>query len=122
MRSIFCRVIKVPPVGSELRLCYTAARGGRTEAVYKVRSQTMIPTEYDDNDSVTVQGIDRPPTAEEIADGLSSAIGSQWTGELFSCKARRDEIVITCGHDDISFYPMHNGTVEAGREYLQVEY
>ena len=110
MRTIFCRVLKVPKDGDELRLFYTGSRGGMTEAAYKVR------------DKAPVGGNSEPMTVEEVAQGLANAIGGSWTGELFSCRVRGDEIVITCGHDDITFHPMHNGTEAAGREYLQVEH
>ncbi len=145
MRTVFCRVLKVPAKGDELRLFYTTSHGGMTEASYRVKNSDFYRTVSDEEAALAetdgrkvdryVPGPDdedRTPVnylilnekeqCELIARKLSESIGGQWTGELFSCRVRSDEIVITCSQDDITFHPMHNGTEAAGREYLEVEH
>ena len=145
MRTVFCRVLKAPFPGDELRLCYTTAHGGMTEAAYLVKKSDFyrvvsdaeastaevdgrkvdryVPGPDDeDRTPVNYLLLSEPEMREAIASKLSEAIGRQWTGELFACKVRRDEIVITCSQDDIKFFPMRNGAEAAGREYLEVEH
>jgi hypothetical protein len=56
-----------------------------------------------------------------IAKRLAEQIGNVWAGEMFSAKSRGPEVVITCDHDSIEFYPMLNGVEPLGREIIEVE-
>ena len=137
MKTVFCRVIGSPAPGDDLRICYTAPRGGRTEAAYAVvKADFWRPL----NEGETVAGRetwtlqpdpDVPPdvrvrctdeeVAEKVATKLADMISRQWKGEMFGVKVRKNEVILTCAHDDVTFYSMLNGTEAAGRLVLEVE-
>jgi hypothetical protein len=138
MKSVFCQVLAAPKDGDELRICYThKARGGMTEAAIKIGrdhfwrqlkegeqagKREVWNFQPDPNVPVTVfVAMTESETCTAIAASLADIITRLWTGEMFSCKARNNELVITTSDDDVIFFPMLNGTKEAGLDVVTVE-
>jgi hypothetical protein len=137
MKTVFCRIIKPAAAGDDLRVCYTAPRGGRTEAAYVVEKADLWRAlregeEINGRETWTIQPEpDAPPdvrvkcTDEEMAEKLAANIGDmisrKWVGEMFGCKVRKNEVILTCLHDDVTFFAMLNGTEEKGKTVIEVE-
>lgn len=137
MKSVICTIKKLPTLGDEIRICYTASRGGMTEAAYKVAERDFWrqATPADDSsgrETKTVRrDINEPEETyvklddEEIkakaASELAGLISRSWSGDLVGVKAKGDTLIITCAQDDLRFFPMVNGTRAAGEEYMSIE-
>jgi hypothetical protein len=138
MKTIFARVKPAALLeGDEIRICYTASRGGCTEAGYKVKKEDLWrPIREGETYCGGAQWIVQPDPnqpaetrvpcspeelAEAIAEKLKDAIARVWSGELFKATRRKNELVLTCGHDDQTFFPMLNGTQQAGEEVIEIE-
>lgn len=146
MKTIFVRLLKLPQRGDELRLVHTHAdRGGASEAAcpiglqhfWRQRKETVDdngkPVYEDTNGRETWNkqvDPDLPPdvyiklTEDEsraaVMAALGKIIGDGW-GDLFHCRVRGDELVITVTDDKIVFYPMLNGTSTDGARYVEIE-
>jgi hypothetical protein len=137
VKTVFARLKPAALVeGDEIRICYTASRGGCTEAGYKVRKEDLWRPIREDETSFDATWIVQPdPTqpaitkvpcspdelAEVVAEKLKDAIARVWQGELFKASRRKSELVLTCSADDQTFFPMLNGTREAGEEVIEIE-
>jgi hypothetical protein len=137
MKPVFCRILKAPKIGDDLRLNVTEPRGGRTEACHLVSRkdlwrplaegesagdrETWIEQHEPHEPAVTWIKLTEAESCEKVAQGLAQTIGATWDGEMFRAHARKDEIVITCQMDKHTFYPMLNGTEAAGKEIVEVE-
>jgi hypothetical protein len=150
MRTIFARVKPSPLIeGDEIRICYTATRGGCSEAGYKVKKEDLWRPiregETVANASITVAGVTREAPlvwvvqpdpsqpavtkvpcspeelAEVIAEKLKDAIARVWQGDQFRASRRNNELILTCAMDDQTFFPMLNGTQMAGESIIEIE-
>ena len=141
MKPVFCRILKAPKSGDDLRLCVTEPRGGRTDACHLVNHNDLwrplkegeaigdrenyTSQYYDDAAEALVQTtyvkFSDKEACENVAKGLAQTIGSQWDGEMFKAHARKDEIVIVCQMDRHRFLPELNGTEAAGKEVIEIE-
>jgi hypothetical protein len=137
MKTVFCRVLKAPQAGDDIRICYTGPRGGMTEAAHIVQTsdlwRRLAPSESPAGRQTWTKQ-DNPedePAIFVLTDGddalgyfakiLADVISRQWSGEMFAARARGTEIIITCQQDDQTFFAMMNGTTERGAEYIAVE-
>lgn len=137
MKSVLCTINKLPNMGDEIRIVYTATRGGMTEASYKVSERDFWRRATDGEDlhgrekKIVAAALDEPEityiklTDEEIkqkaAQEIAGVISRSWSGDLIGVKAKGDTLIITCAQDDLRFFPMVNGTRAAGEEYMSIE-
>src|SRR5229473_1139273 len=115
MNSIFATVTKIPKLGDEVRICHThITRGGRSDVSCMMkREHFWRPITKDEKVNRRETWIQQPEptdlritwvkmTADETKTAIAAAIvktvTEQWSNELFSCKARGPEIVITCNN------------------------
>jgi hypothetical protein len=137
VKTIFARVKPAALLeGDEIRICYTASRGGCTEAGYKVKKEDLWRPIREGETSFDAKWIVQPDPnqpaitkvpcapdelAEVIAEKLTDAIARVWSGELFKATRRKNELVLTVAMDDQTFFPMLNGTRQAGEEVIEIE-
>lgn len=138
MKALFCKIKKLPEIGDDLRICYShIQRGGRSEACCTL-NRTHFWRPVNGNEDLNGREMwkeqlepNLPPAIwvkltddeakEQIIATLASAISNSWTGELFACKARGDELVITSLDDGLKFFPMLNGRIEDGHDFIEIE-